>query len=85
MVHEIRHSAAVHSLVKLTQSGMDIYASLPLLATFISHKKILDTENYLRLTQEMYPELIKMNSEGTNQIYLCILSKLKHDYENRCD
>jgi site-specific recombinase XerD len=85
MVHEIRHSAAVHSLVKLTQSGMDIYASLPLLATFIGHKKILDTENYLRLTQEMYPELIKMNSEGTNQIYSCILSKLKHDYENRCD
>lgn len=85
MVHEIRHSAAVHALVKLTQSGMDIYASLPLLATFIGHKKILDTENYLRLTQEMYPELIKMNSEVTNQIYSCILSKLKHDYENRCD
>jgi site-specific recombinase XerD len=85
MVHEIRHSAAVHSLIKLTQSGLDIYASLPLLATFMGHKKILDTENYLRLTQEMYPEIIKMNAEVTNQIYSCILSKLRHDYENRCD
>jgi site-specific recombinase XerD len=85
MVHEIRHSAAVHALVKLTQGGMDIYASLPLLATFMGHKKVLDTETYVRLTQEMYPDLLKMNAEVTNQVYSCILSKLKQDYENRCD
>jgi len=85
MVHEIRHSAAVHSLVKLTQDGMDIYASLPLLAAFMGHKKVLDTETYVRLTQEMYPDLLKMNTEVTNQVYLCILTKLKQDYENRCD
>lgn len=85
MVHEIRHSAAVHSLVKLTQDGMDIYASLPLLAAFMGHKKVLDTETYLRLTQEMYPDLLKMNSEVAHQVYSCILTKLKQEYENRCD
>jgi site-specific recombinase XerD len=85
MVHEIRHSTAVHSLVKLTQDGMDIYASLPLLAAFMGHKKVLDTETYLRLTQEMYPDLLKMNAEVTNQVYLGILTKLRQDYENRCD
>lgn len=85
MVHEIRHSAAVHSLIKLTQGGLDIYASLPLLATFMGHKKVLDTETYIRLTQEMYPDLLKMNAEVTNQVYSCILTKLKQDYENRCD
>ena len=85
MVHEIRHTAAVHSLIKLTQSGIDIYASLPLLATFMGHKKVMDTETYVRLTQEMYPDLLKMNDEITNQVYTSILSKLKQNYENRCD
>lgn len=85
MVHEIRHTAAVHALIQLTQSGVDIYASLPLLSTFLGHKKVLDTETYVRLTQEMYPDLLKMNAEVTNQVYSCILSKLKQDYENRCN
>jgi site-specific recombinase XerD len=85
MVHEIRHTAAVHSLIKLTKAGDDIYCTLPLLATFMGHKKVLDTENYVRLTQEMYPEVLKMNAEATNQVYSLILSKLKQDYENRCD
>lgn len=85
MVHEIRHSAAVHAMAKLTQNGMDIYASLPLLATFLGHKKILDTEAYVRLTQELYPDILKMNIENTNQIYSSIISKLRQDYENRCD
>jgi len=85
MVHEIRHTAAVHSLIQLTQSGVDIYTSLPLLSTFLGHKKVLDTETYVRLTQEMYPDLLKMNAEVTDQIYSCILSKLKQDYENRCN
>lgn len=85
MVHEIRHTAAVHSLIKLTQAGVDIYCSLPLLATFMGHKKVLDTETYVRLTQEMYPEVLKMNAEVTDQVYSFIISKLKQDYENRCD
>lgn len=85
MVHEIRHSAAVHSLIKQTQAGVDIYCTLPLLATFMGHKKVLDTEAYVRLTQEMYPEVLKMNAEVTDQVYSVIISKHKQDYENRCD
>lgn len=85
MVHEIRHSTAVHSLIKLTQVGLDLYCALPLLATFMWHKKVLDTESYVRLTQEMYPEVLKMNAEVTDQVYSFIISKIKQDYENRCD
>ena len=85
MVHEIRHTAAVHSLIKLTKAGVDIYCTLPLLATFMGHKKVLNTETYVRLTQEMYPEVLKMNAEVTDQVYSFIISKHKQDYENRCD
>lgn len=81
-VHSIRHTAAVHSLVKLTKSGKDLYCSLPLLATFMGHKNVLDTEYYLRLTQEMYPDLMKMDTEATEQIYSLITTKIRYDYEN---
>lgn len=85
MVHEIRHTSAVHSLFKLTQDGVDLYCSLPLLATFMGHKKVLDTETYVRLTQEMYPEVLKMSAEVTDTVYSFITSKLRQDYENRRD
>jgi site-specific recombinase XerD len=85
MVHEIRHSAAVHSLIKQTRAGVDIYCTLPSLATFMGHKKVLDTEAYVRLTQEMYPEVLKMNADITDKVFASIISKHKQDYENRCD
>jgi site-specific recombinase XerD len=85
MVHEIRHSAAVHSLIKLTNEGVDLYCSLPLLATFMGHKKVLNTETYVRLTQEMYPEVLKLDAEVTDQVYSFIISKLRQDYEDRCN
>jgi hypothetical protein len=74
MIHEIRHTSAVHALVKLTQSGQDVYTSLPLLAAFLGHKKVLDSENYIRLTQEMYPDLMHLNAEVSDYVYAGILS-----------
>ncbi len=82
MVHEIRHTAAVHSLVKLTQMGVDIYTSLPLLSIFMGHKKVQDTETYLRLTQEAYPDLLNLTAEITDRTYSLILTKFQQDYEN---
>jgi integrase/recombinase XerD len=49
-LHDIRHSYAVAALAKMHASGMDAYASLPLLATFLGHSTIGGTEYYLRLT-----------------------------------
>jgi integrase len=58
-VHDFRHTFAVHSLVQMARSGMDLYYSLPLLSTFLGHKSIGATEQYVRLTAEMYPGLLK--------------------------
>jgi len=58
-VHDLMHSFSVHSLVKMAKSGLDLYCSLPLLSTFLGHKSIGATEQYVRLTAEMYPELLK--------------------------
>lgn len=57
-VHDLRHTFAVHSLAKMAKSGMDLYYSLPLLSIFLGHKSVSATEQYVRLTAEMYPDIL---------------------------
>jgi len=57
-VHSLRHTFAVHSLMKMAEAGYDLYYTLPILSTYMGHKSIGATEQYIRLTEEMYPELL---------------------------
>lgn len=68
-IHDFRHSAAIHSLIKLVNDGVDIYCALPMLSIFLGHKTIKGTEKYVRLTQEMYPEILKMEHSITAFIF----------------
>lgn len=58
-VHDLRHTFAVHALVQMAKSGLDLYYSLPLISTFLGHKSLGATDHYVRLTAEMYPDLLK--------------------------
>lgn len=62
-IHDLRHTAAVHSLQKLISLGTDIYSELPLISMFLGHKNIKSTAHYIRLTTQMFPDLIKMQSK----------------------
>ena len=57
-LHDFRHSFAVHSLKKMHDEGMDIYCALPLLSTYLGHASIAATETYVRLTQDIFPEVV---------------------------
>lgn len=57
-VHDFRHTFAVHSLQKCADNGIDTYTYLPVLATYLGHKKVSTTEKYLRLTAEAYPSFL---------------------------
>jgi integrase len=59
-VHDFRHTFAVHSLQKWVADGVDVYVALPILATYLGHDNIKITEKYLRLTAEVFPEMIKL-------------------------
>lgn len=61
-IHDIRHTAAVHALEKLVRNGEDIYCALPMISVFLGHKNIKSTEVYVKLTNEMFPDLIKKGS-----------------------
>ena len=80
-VHDIRHSCAVHSLEKMVKSGEDVYCALPTLSTFLGHKTIKGTEKYVRMTKEIHPEIIKMESSLTSFVFPDKI-KMDIDYGN---
>ncbi len=58
-VHDLRHTFAVHAMVLMAKSGQDLCYTLPILSIFLGHKSLGATEKYVRLTSEMYPDLLK--------------------------
>jgi len=58
-IHDIRHTFSCHALAKMAESGVDLYASLPVLSTYLGHQSLQSTNAYVRLTAAMYPRLLK--------------------------
>jgi site-specific recombinase XerD len=56
--HDLRHTFCVRSLQSLCLQGFDLYCFLPWLSTYVGHKSIQATQQYLRLTADVYPDLI---------------------------
>ncbi len=68
-VHDLRHTFAVHTLVRWYREGADIDAKLPLLAAYMGHQNIRGTQQYLHLTAELFPEINKrVNAEFSDVI-----------------
>ena len=57
-LHDFRHTFSVHALQKWTSNGIDVYAALPILSTYLGHERMRATQQYLRLTAEVYPEIL---------------------------
>ena len=58
-IHDLRHTFAVTALANMAESGIDLYASLPVLSSYLGHQSLEATNHYVRLTANMYPDLIK--------------------------
>ncbi|MBA3854827.1 MAG: integrase [Gemmatimonas sp.] len=48
-VHDLRHSFAVHALIRLYRRGADVQVSLPKLSMYMGHVSIVSTAYYLHL------------------------------------
>lgn len=60
-MHDFRATFAVHSLQKLTQRPGDVNSHLAVLSTYMGHKSIYYTQDYLWMTAELYQgTLLKM-------------------------
>ena len=68
-VHDLRHTFAVHSLMQQVRAGADIYCALPILSVYLGHKTLSGTERYVRLTQEMFPDIINLEESVSSYVF----------------
>ncbi|MBW1677744.1 MAG: tyrosine-type recombinase/integrase [Deltaproteobacteria bacterium] len=67
-VHDIRHTHAVHNLHEWYRQDVDLNVALPILATYMGHQNVAATQRYLRLTAEIYPDLVRRMSKSLGHI-----------------
>lgn len=52
-VHDIRHSFAVHRLIRWYRDGIDLQTRLPWLSAYMGHDDLIGTQRYLTATPEL--------------------------------
>lgn len=58
-LHDFRHTFAVHCLKKWVLNGVDLNERLPYLSIYLGHQDMRGTQHYLRLTADLYPEIVQ--------------------------
>lgn len=57
-LHDFRHTFAVHCLRNWVREGKNLTTALPYLSAYMGHAGSKSTQYYLRLTAELYPDII---------------------------
>ena len=52
-IHDIRHTFAVHALLRWYRAGEDVQSKLPFLAAYMGHVDIVSTQYYLQFVEEL--------------------------------
>ncbi len=58
-IHSFRHGFAVKCLKKWVLTGNDLTVMLPYLSAYMGHSDFRATQYYLRLTSDLYPEIVR--------------------------
>ena len=58
-VHSLRHGFAIKCLKNWVLAGDDLTVMLPYLSAFMGHYDFRATQYYLRLTSDLYPEIVR--------------------------
>lgn len=74
-LHDVRHTAAVHSMAAMADAGLDLYYCLPLLSKYLGHSSLGSTEKYVRLSEEYFPGVLN----DANSIAPSIFPEVHHD------
>lgn len=68
-LHDLRHTFACHALNAMAESGLDLYHSLPVLSAYLGHQSLAATNKYVRLTSEIFPDLLKTVNDTCGFIF----------------
>lgn len=74
-LHDLRHTFSVHTLAEMASQELDLYYSLPILSKYLGHSSLEATDRYVRLTAEMYPELLQQ----ANQLCAYVFPEVSYD------
>lgn len=58
-IHDFRHTFAVNCLKKWINEGKSLTSAIPILAVYLGHKSLKESQYYLHLTADMYPDITK--------------------------
>lgn len=58
-IHSFRHGFAVKCLKNWVLAGNDLTVMLPYLSAYMGHSDFRGTQYYLRLTSDLYPEIVR--------------------------
>ena len=78
-VHDFRHTFAIHCLRQWMRNNTNIENALQYLSVYMGHYNTKATHTYLRLTAELFPEIISKSEAFANEI---IPSLEEVDYES---
>jgi integrase/recombinase XerD len=67
-LHDLRHTFAVHTLLRWYREGADLQARMPVLATYLGHASIDGTQDYLQMTAELYPEIVSRSDAAFSDV-----------------
>ena len=79
-LHDFRHTFCVHCLQRWTAQGSDLTTLLPRLMAYLGHNDFSATEQYLRLTAEVYPEVSRLMEERYGYIIPSIGGSADENY-----
>ena len=63
-LHDFRHTFSVHCLKKWVINDKDLTNCLPYLSAYLGHEDMRGTQHYLRLTADLYPNIIEKVEES---------------------
>jgi integrase len=76
-IHDFRFTYAVHCLRNWVREGKDLTTALPYLSAYMGHVGPKSTQYYLRLTAELYPDII----HGLDTTYNWMIPEVNNDGE----
>lgn len=68
-IHDLRHTFCVKSMARLAREGKDLYYIMPILSMYVGHMSLKATDRYVRLTSEMFPELLSQTDSICTYVY----------------
>lgn len=61
-IHSFRHTFCTMSLDRMLSAGISLYTAVPILAAYVGHVNLSDTEYYIHLTRHGYDNFIRSES-----------------------